>query len=145
MKAGKDYIGAGGGVLILNKKEECLLMKRGKNSKNEAGWWCKPGGAIDWGEKAEDAMKREIREELGIEIDIWGYLPHTDHVIKKDNQHWLAVNYVASIKKGEPKNMEPDKHDEIRWFSLDELPRKTTKTTREPVRDFLNKKIIKLK
>ncbi len=57
-KSGKDYIGVGGGILIFNKKGEVLLMKRSKNSKNEAGWWSKPGGAVDFNEKAIDAMGR---------------------------------------------------------------------------------------
>jgi 8-oxo-dGTP pyrophosphatase MutT (NUDIX family) len=70
MKSGKDYIGVGGGVLIFNKKNEVLLLKRGKKSKNEAGWWCKPGGTIDYGETAIKAMEREIKEETGIKIKI---------------------------------------------------------------------------
>ena len=111
LKSGKDYIGVGGGVLIFNKKREVLLAKRGKNVRNQAGWWSKPGGGIEVGEKAIDAMKREIKEEHGIDIKIWGYLPHTDHIIKKENQHWLSVNYLADLKKGEPKIMEPEKCD----------------------------------
>jgi len=144
LKPGKDYIGVGGGVLILNKKKEVLLLKRGKNSKNEAGWWCKPGGAVEYGEVAMEAMKREIKDEVGVDIDIWGILPNTDQILKKEGQHWLAVNYVANIKRGNPKIMEPHKHDEIKWFALNKLPKKTTKTTRGPVIDFINKKYIKL-
>ena len=144
MKPGKDYIGVGGGVLILNQKGEALLMKRGKNSKNEAGWWCKPGGAVEFGEKAIEAMKREIKEELGVEIEIWGYLPHTDQILKREQQHWVALNYLGKIKKGMPQIMEPEKHDEIHWFNLKKLPKKTTQTTKGPVRDYLEDKFIKL-
>src|SRR5665647_1867676 len=103
LKSGKDYIGVGGGVLIFNKKGEVFLAKRGINVRNQAGWWSKPGGGIEVGEKAISAMKREIKEEHGIDIKIWGHLPHTDHIIKKENQHWLSVNYLADLKKGEPK------------------------------------------
>ena len=143
-KAGRDYIGVGGGVLILNKKKEVLLMKRGKNAKNEIGWWSKPGGTVEYGERAVAAMKREIKEEIGIEIDIWGYLPHVDHVIKGDRQHWIAINYLANVKKGEVKNLEPYKCDEIRWFALNDLPKKITQTTREPIKNYIEKKYIKL-
>ncbi len=143
-KVGRDYIGVGGGVLILNKKKEVLLMKRGKNAKNEAGWWSKPGGTVEYAEKVIMAMKREIKEEIGIEIDIWGSLPHTDHIIKKEGQHWVAFNYLASVKKGEVKNLEPHKCDEIKWFALDNLPKKITQTTREPIKNYLEKKYIKL-
>jgi len=144
LKVGKDYIGVGGGVLIFNKKREIFLARRGKKSKNQVGIWSKPGGSIELGEKAIDAMRREIREEHGIEIDIWGYSQHTDHIIKKEGQHWMTVNYIANLKKGEPKIMEPDKCDKIGWFDIRKLPKNLSKTTSEPIKNYLKGKYIKL-
>jgi 8-oxo-dGTP diphosphatase len=144
IKPGHDYIGVGGGVLIFNKKKEILLMRRAK-TRNEDGWWSKPGGGVEYGEKAIVSMKREIKEEAGINIDIWGYLPHTDHIIKKDKQHWVAFNYLGSLKSGTAKIMEPEKCDRIGWFSLDKLPKKIQQTTRESVRNYLAGKYIKIK
>lgn len=141
---GKDFIGVGGGILIFNKKKEVLLLKRGQKSKNEADWWSKPGGAVDFGETAIRAMEREIKEETGIKIKIWGLLPHTDHLIKKEKQHWIAINFLADWKSGEPKILEPEKCDEIKWFNMKNLPKKLTKTTKEPVKNFLKGKYIKL-
>ncbi len=66
MTPGKDYIGVGCGALIINDKNQTLLIKRGNKSRNEAGFWGKPGGAVKFGEKVEDAVKREIKEELNI-------------------------------------------------------------------------------
>lgn len=145
LKPGKDHIGVGGGVLIVNSKREILLKKRGKKSRNEIGFWEKAGGIIEYGEKVSDAVRREVREELGIEIDIFGYFPHTDHIIKNDKQHWVAFNYLAKIKKGIPKNMEPEKCDEIKWFSLDKLPKKIVQPTRESIKNYLSKNYISLK
>lgn len=143
-KIGKDYIGVGGGILIFNKKKEVLLMQRGKNAKNESGWWSKPGGSVEFGEKAMDAMEREIQEELGISVKIWGYLPHVDHILLDEKQHWIALNFLADIQTGTPKNLEPDKCSAIGWFSLDKLPEKLTQTTREPIQNFLRKKYIRI-
>ena len=144
MKPGKDYIGVGCGALIFNDKKEVLLMKRSKNSKNQALWWSQPGGAVDFNEKAINATKREIKEELGIEIDIWAEVSHIDHILKKENQHWMAIPFLAKIKKGTPKIMEIEKCDEIRWFSLDKLPSKLTQTTKETIKSYLEKRYIKL-
>ena len=116
-------------------------VARSKNSKNEIGWWCKPGGELEYGETAIKAMKREMKEEVGLDIDIWGILPNTDHILKKEGQHWMAINFLATIKKGTAKIMEPHKFDEIGWFALDKLPKKTTKTTVEPARYFMEKSI----
>lgn len=141
---GKDYIGVGGGVLIVNDDGDVLLMKRGKYVRNESGWWSKPGGGVKFGETAIEAMKREMKEELDIEIEITGYLPHTDHIIEDENQHWASFNFIAYITKGKPKNMEPEKCDAVKWFSLDHLPKKITQTTREPIENYITKKYITL-
>jgi ADP-ribose pyrophosphatase YjhB (NUDIX family) len=143
-KLGKDCIGVGCGALIFNKKGEVLLMKRSKNSKNQALWWSQPGGAVDFNEKAITATKREIKEELGIEIDIWAEVAHIDHILKKEGQHWLAIPFLARIKKGVPKIMEVEKCDEIGWFSLRNLPKKLTQTTMGTIKSYQEKKYIKL-
>ena len=144
IKSGRDCIGVGGGVLIFNKKKETLLIKRGKNQKNETGFWQKPGGEVNYGEKVINCMIREVEEETSIKINIWGYLPHTDHIIKKDKQHWVAINYLGNIKSGRARVMEPHKHDDVRWFALDKLPKKLNPTTKESIKNYLNGKYIKL-
>lgn len=144
LKAGKDYIGVGGGVLILDKKNQTLLTKRTNKTRNDIGTWAKPGGGLEYGEKGIQSMKRELREELGIEIEIWGCLPNTDHILKKEKQHWFAFNYLGHIKSGKPKNLEPDKCKEIRWFKLEELPKKLAQPTRESIKNYLDGKYIKL-
>ena len=144
LKPGEDFIGVGGGVLIFNKKGEVLLKKRGSESRNEIGKWEKPGGAIRYGETSVTAMKREIKEEVDINIDIWGLLPHTDHIIKKEKQHWLALNYLADLKFGVVKNMEPRKAEEIGWFNLKKLPKNIAVPTRESIKNYLAGKYIKL-
>lgn len=142
---GRDYIGVGGGVLIFNKKGKVLLKKRSSESRNEIGYWEKPGGRIDYGEKSAIAMKREIKEEVNLNIKVWGILPHTDHILRKEKQHWLALNYLAdAIDEKKMKNMEPDKADDIQWFDLKKLPQKVAQPTRESIKNYLSRKYIKL-
>lgn len=144
LKPGKDYIGVGGGVLIFNKKGEIFLAKRSGKVKNQSGWWSKPGGTVKYGEKVISAMKREVKEEQGIEIDIWGYLPHVDQMLKEENQHWVAFSFIANLKSGIPKILEPHKCAEIGWFNINKLPKKLTQTTREPIKNYLAGKFIRL-
>jgi len=89
-------------------------------------------------------MRREIKEELNIEIEITGYLPHTDHTIEMEGQRLVAFNFIAHIVSGEPQNMEPEKCSAIKWFALDELPEKITQTTSEPIAHYLAGKYISL-
>ncbi len=141
---GRDYIGVGGGCLIFNDKNEILLIHRAGKVRNEAGWWSKPGGGVDFGEKVEDAMIREMKEELDIKVRITGCLPHTDHFTKDKNQHWVALNFVAEIISGTPKNMELEKCDEVKWFSLDNLPKKISQTTTESIENYMSNRWIEL-
>ncbi|MFA5926758.1 MAG: NUDIX domain-containing protein [Patescibacteria group bacterium] len=139
MKAGKDFIGVGCGALIVNDKGETLLMKRAAKSKNEVGYWTKPGGTIEFGETVAEAIKREVKEELGIEVELTDFINYTDHIIAEEEQHWIAINYAARIIRGKPRIMEPEKAEEIRWFPLDELPDKISQTTIEPAEVYLDK------
>lgn len=144
MKIGEDYIGVGGGVLIFNDNEEVLLLKRGTASKNEVGFWQKPGGAINFGEKVVDAMIREVLEETGLKIEIWGYLPHSDHIIKAESQHWVGFNYLARWVSGIAQIMEPDKCEKLGWFALDELPVGISQTTIEAIESYSQEKYIEI-
>ena len=74
MKKGTDYIGVGCGALIINNKNEILLVRRTSKTANESSFWSLPGGSVDFGEKVVDAIKREIKEELGVEIELTKFL-----------------------------------------------------------------------
>ncbi|MBI2623336.1 MAG: NUDIX domain-containing protein [Candidatus Liptonbacteria bacterium] len=136
-QAGKDYIGVGCGALIVNARGETLLLKR--KSRNEIGMWCKPGGAVEYGETVEDAVRREVREEFGVEIELLEPLGFTNQILSKEKEHWVAFHFLARITKGVPKNMEPDKTETFGWFPINKLPEPLTQTTREPVEVYLKR------
>jgi len=129
-----DYIGVGVAAVILNEKNEVLLQLRGPKAKNERGLWKLPGGAIEYGEKAEEALKRELKEELGIEIKIIKQIFCLDDILKEENQHWLVPFYLCRIKKRIPKILEPEKTTKIAWFSLKNLPKNLAFGTKEALR-----------
>ena len=137
MKPGKDYIGVGCGALIVNEQNQTLLIKRTGKTKSNAGQWSKPGGTVEFGETVEAAIVREIKEELGVQIKLGQFLGFTNHIIPEEQQHWVALHYLAQITEGEVQNLEPEKHEEVRWFSFDELPDNMTLTTREPIEAYL--------
>ncbi len=123
MKKGTDYIGVSAGAMIFNDKGELFLSKRSNKTSNEHGCWETPGGSVDFGETLEGAVKREIKEEYDVDIDIIEQFPASDHLIPEEKQHWVATTFLAKIKDGQtPKIMEPHKCDEIGWFPLDNLP-----------------------
>lgn len=139
---GKDYIGIGAGVLILNEDEsKTLLLLRSKNTKNEPGTWSRPGGTIEYGETIEESLRREVREEVGIEITNLEYTNIVDHFIPERNEHWISLGYKAKIAPSQtPRNMEPNKCDDLRWFAKDELPSNLYRGSDEAIRMWRDKK-----
>ena len=122
---------AGCGAAILDGQGRLLLIQRLREP--EAGAWGLPGGKIDFGERAQDTARREIREELGIEIELTGLACIAETIDAGDGRHWVAPVYSAQIVSGEPKVLEPEKHGGWGWFALDALPGHLT----SPVKDWL--------
>jgi len=137
MKKGVDYIGVSAGAVIINDKGEILLCKRSQLARNEKGSWEAPGGSVEFGELRTDAVKREIKEELGVDVEIIDLLHVADEIIVKDKQHWVATSFVVKIKRGQtPMIMEPEKCDAIGWFGLDKLPRPLSLITKLDLKEY---------
>ena len=80
------------------------------------GMWEFPGGKIEPGENRESALKREIQEELGIDITIDKFLCTTDY--DYPSFHLTMHCYLCSIESGE---IELREHKSARWLSVDML------------------------
>lgn len=118
---GVDYIGVGVGAVIVNDDGKILLAKRGKKAQNERGKWEFPGGTVEFGDTMKDTILREIKEELGMEIELGDKLPSIDHLIPEEKQHWVTSAYIARTKAGKPKIKEPEKCEEIGWFDFEQI------------------------
>jgi len=111
---------AGCGAAILDGEGRLLLIQRLRQP--EAGAWGLPGGKIDFGEPAQETARREIAEELGIEIEIIALACIAETIDGGDGRHWIAPVYDARIIAGSPRILEPEKHGGWGWFALDQLP-----------------------
>ncbi len=130
MKPGKDFIGVGVGAFILNDKNEFLMLLRSKDSKVEPGTWMIPGGKVEFNEVMEETLKREAKEEIGVDIEVENLICAVNHILPEEGQHWVAPTFRCRIKDGEPRVVEPHKHDEVKWFSLDKMPENVSKSTK---------------
>jgi 8-oxo-dGTP diphosphatase len=129
MKPGIDYTGVGTGALIVNDAGQILMMLRGAKSRNEPHHWNIPGGGVSFGELRADAIVREVKEEVDLDVEIVAELRATDHHIPGDSaagrapQYWITTPFVARMHPGQtPRIMEPEKCEELGWFDLDNLP-----------------------
>jgi 8-oxo-dGTP diphosphatase len=102
-------------VCAIVERTGLVLACRRNPQQTNAGLWEFPGGKVKQGEPRRDALVREIREELGIEV-----VPHTPLPTVTHTYPWTAIElipFVCSLDKGEP---HPHEHAEIRWVDKKE-------------------------
>ena len=124
----------GVGAVIVNADGEWLLLQRKRSP--EAGCWSIPGGKVDWMETIEEAIVREVKEELGVVVQLERLLGVTNHRLREEDAHWVAPTFQASILEGVPYNVEPEKHEAVRWMHPRDWPPNVTETTKAAYRFF---------
>lgn len=98
------------------RKSGLVLVGQRPEGHSLAGQWEFPGGKIELGENPEQALKRELHEELGIEAEV-GTLRHS-HTHSYGDRGILILFYDVTLWKGEPKSQH---HTELRWIKPEEL------------------------
>lgn len=118
-------------------KNRLLLTKRAK--KLFKGWWDLPGGYVEHGETAEQALKREVKEETGLDIKIKKFFgTYSGTASFGEDEYWvLSVVFIAEAKKGELQAN--DDVSASRWFAKKEIPSKIAfNSNQKTIKDFLN-------
>ena len=97
-----------------------LLVRRGRPPRLDK--WSIPGGKVEWGESLEEALRREILEETGLDIGPPTLIDTVDAVLREDGSitdHYVLVDYCAranghAIRAG-------DDASEVRWVLTREI------------------------
>ncbi len=119
----------GCGAVIQRADGAVLLVKRGRQP--EQGHWGLPGGKVDWMEKVEDTVVREVREETGLHVAVVRLLCVVDHFEPALGQHWVAPVYLArTLDDTEAASLEPEAILALDWFTADALPAPLTRSAR---------------
>ena len=108
------------GVGVFVFKEGKILLGKRKGS-HGSGSWAAPGGHLEFGESVEDCAKRELLEETGltalsIQTGRW-----SNDVID-GKKHYVTFFAIVDQFEGDLQTLEPDKCEEWKWFSTEELP-----------------------
>jgi 8-oxo-dGTP diphosphatase len=106
-------------ALLINAERQFLLAQR-PEGKFQAGRWELPGGKLEAGELPEDALVREIQEELGITLDKAALTPFTfiSHSYAELGVHVLMPIFSCTRWHGTPKSME---NQSFEWVSATSL------------------------
>jgi len=107
---------------IVVEKGRVLMARRG--TQPSYGIWSIPGGAVHLGEELKTAARREIREELGIEVELTDVIEILERVTRDSEgriqYHYVVIDYLARRVGGEP-TPSPEAL-EVRWISPEEFP-----------------------
>lgn len=103
------------GCIIKDSEGKILLLHRNTSKRNQ---WEIPGGKIDDGESPEQTAKREVMEELGINVEIINKLGQKEFLEDEFTMDYIWFN--AKIVSGEPKLLE-ENFDGFNYFSIAEL------------------------
>ena len=120
----KEYFKAIVAVHALFIQDGKILMLRRANTGYEDGNYSVIAGHLESGEGLTRAMIREVKEESGVDVEPADLTLKTV-VHRLDDREQLDFFFEIKQWNGSIKNMEPKKCDDLRWFSLDELPTNT--------------------
>lgn len=124
LRRGIDHIGVGVAIIVHDGSGNILLMKRGPKARDEQGRWDICGGAIEFGELVEAAIRRELAEELcSMPLDIKflsAYDAHREH--EGSPTHWIQLVHAVKVEPSSVQIGEPHKISEIGWFTSGNLP-----------------------
>lgn len=87
-------------ALVQDAKGKVLLIQQKKNSN---GYWLLPGGGIEFGESAEDALKRELKEELDLEVTKSSFLLVNESIDPNRKRHLIQLVFLVQVKALLPK------------------------------------------
>ena len=121
-------------LLVLPKENKILLSKRFQTGYQD-GNYSLPAGHIEDNETLRQALVREAKEEIGIDVKIPDVnLVHVMHRKEKDIR--VDFFFTVSSYQGVPKNCEPERCSKIIWSEMDQLPTNTIPYIKQAISCF---------
>jgi len=110
-------------VFIINDKKQVLLQKRSANKRFNPNKWALCAGHVDAYESLEDAILREIKEEVGLDIlkDDLHQFGEREFTIIDSNSHITYFYYIKSNLNEKDFIIQKEELSEVKWFDIDDV------------------------
>ena len=127
MKTTKVAVG-----VIVDKQNNCVYVSRRPSHKHLSGLWEFPGGKVETGENIEEALKRELYEEVGIDVDHYKFLMQQDFCYPS-----CFVKLYFYLVDGYQGVLFAKENQEISKIKIDQLPNLAMPEANKAIVDFL--------
>ncbi len=146
-KCGFDYyhnVASAAGVIIEYGSKVLVVVRANEPRK---GLLDVPGGFADYGESAEEALAREVREELGIKIKNQRYLTSAPNVYVYKGVTYATTDLLFTYRIDNPRKFKPNRNEiaEIKFFEPEKIPlnRIAFISTKKALQYYIKQKTIK--
>lgn len=131
IKIGCEVFLRNGKFILLGKRKNCYGAETG----------ALPGGHLEHGETLDECARRELKEELGIEVPTLLLKTIVNNIDERG--HYIHVSFEANSFLGEIKCMEPELCYEWQWFDIEKLPQEIFKPHKKILNTYKNNIIYK--
>lgn len=108
-------------LAYISKGDKVLLVKRAINPYK--GYWDLPGGFVELGQTIESALKREIKEELGVEINTMSFISSFTAYYQIKHMKEEVVNLIFKVTLQKENFIVSSDAASAKWFSKNHLPK----------------------
>lgn len=116
-------------AVVFDADHRCLVLRRSPANRGFVGCWEWPGGKPDPGEDLDTALRREVREECGLEVDFLGLAGASEFDMPRGRI--ILICLLARQAGGEFRLS--DEHDDFAWVPLEELAQRQILEPMKPV------------
>ena len=101
------------------------MAQRSENARDEQHIWDIGGGAVEFGQTVEDALRSEIKQEYCTDVIDYEFMGHRDVHRSRGGlpTHWIALDFKVLVDPLKVAIGEPHKFDDIGWFTQSTLPK----------------------
>jgi 8-oxo-dGTP diphosphatase len=103
--------------LLIEKNGKFLFTRQAPHAPRGAGKWFFPGGHIELGESLEEAVKREAKEEIEVEVEFEKVVGYAEYI--EAPYHVISFLCRCKIVKGEPRTT--DEIDKVEWVAKEDI------------------------
>lgn len=130
----RPYVAANAVIIKKIKNKEHILLGKRKNVAGHGHYYV-PGGHIKRGEKIKDCLKREVKEETGLNIEVEKFVWVEENF---EGPHHITLYYETILKdlNQKPKNLEPEKCYGWDWYPIDKPPKPLWQTLEEFLKKY---------